>query len=227
MLAAALACAPAAVAHGDPTAHYLETDSFLTSYAAPVTLDVELRLRGLLDATERNGYPIRVALIANLGDTGGDPAPFDKPHRYAAQIAAEIESMSPLRGPVLIVGPQRIAIAGNQLRNGSLRQIRAADERTLLRGVPLAGEESGDALAFSAMRAVRQLARAAGKPLPSSVPPARHNPYAILGRPAPEDGVDPWLVAAVLGGTLLLLGAVLVAVQRRASRTAASPPAVG
>ena len=37
------ACPAGALAHGDPTAHYLETDSLLTTYAAPPASLVQQR----------------------------------------------------------------------------------------------------------------------------------------------------------------------------------------
>ena len=76
-----------ALAHGDPTAHYLETDSLLTSYAAPPDLAVELQLRGVLDAAAARGYPIKVVLFANENDTGGEPEPLEDTQGYATTVS--------------------------------------------------------------------------------------------------------------------------------------------
>jgi hypothetical protein len=127
---------------------------------------------------------------------------------------------------VLIVLPETIAIAGKHRRNGKIVPLRATDGRTLLRGVRVAGKEDGNALARSAMAAIRELARAGGRPLPAYVAPAKNNPLGLLG-PRVEQGTSPWLVGGITGATLLLLGAVLVAVQRRASRTPGRAPARG
>src|SRR5262245_4096258 len=81
-----------AVAHGDPTAHYLETDSLLTSYAAPPELAVELRLRGVLDAAAARGYPIKVVLFADENDTGGEPGPLEDTQTYVATISGELDA---------------------------------------------------------------------------------------------------------------------------------------
>jgi hypothetical protein len=78
-LASVLAAPASTLAHGDPTAHYLETDSLLTSYAAPPDVSVELQLRGVLDAAAARGYPIKVALFASENVTGGEPEPFAEP----------------------------------------------------------------------------------------------------------------------------------------------------
>ena len=88
-----------ALAHGDPTAHYLETDSLLTSYAAPPDLAVELQLRGVLDAAAARGYPIKVVLFADEGDTGGEPGPLEDTQTYATTVSDELEAIGSLRAP--------------------------------------------------------------------------------------------------------------------------------
>src|SRR3954451_8144592 len=102
LVAAALAFPVGALAHGDPTAHYLETDSLLTTYAAPPDVGVELELRGVLDAAAARGYPIKVALIASDQDTGGDPAPLEDVQGYAGLVGEQLGSVKPLRAPVVI-----------------------------------------------------------------------------------------------------------------------------
>src|SRR4051794_37940644 len=100
---AGLACPAGALAHGDPTAHYLETDSLLTTYAAPPDVAVELQLRGVLDAAAARGYPIKVALIASDEDTGGDPTPLEDVQGYARLVGEQLSSVKALKAPVLIV----------------------------------------------------------------------------------------------------------------------------
>src|SRR3954468_2951546 len=96
-VAAALAFPVGALAHGDPTAHYLETDALLTTYSAPPDVGVELQLRGVLDAAAARGYPIKVALIASDQDTGGDPAPLEDVQGYAGLVSEQLGSVKPLR----------------------------------------------------------------------------------------------------------------------------------
>src|SRR5689334_6946680 len=111
-LAGLLAAPACALAHGDPTAHYLESDSLLTSYSAPPDVPVELQLRGVLDAAAARGYPIKVALYANENDTGGELEPFEDPQTYVQTIAQQLGEVRPLRAPVLIVTPHRYGIGG-------------------------------------------------------------------------------------------------------------------
>jgi hypothetical protein len=220
-VALAALTAPAAVlAHGDPTAHYLETDALLTSYAAPPDLEVELKLRGVLEAAAARGYPIKVALFANDQDTGGEPEPLEDPQGYVTSISDELGGIEPLQAPVLIVTPHAFGVGGRQPQDGTLTPITRPLADELARDLPLAEKADGNALARSAMGAVRQLAADGGHPLPKRIPPAEHNPAGILGAAQPDEDPlsEPWLIAAVLGGTALLLGGLLIVVQRRMRR---------
>ncbi len=215
-----LFCPAGALAHGDPTSHYLETDSLLTSYAAPPDLAVELRLRGVLDAAAARGYPIKVVLFASEEDTGGEPEPLEDTQTYVTTVIDDLEAISPLQAPVLIVTPRGFGLGGKQPSGGTLRPITPALAAELARGIPIATRADGNALARTAMVATRRLAADGGHPLPKRIPPAEQNLTGILGTaPARDrDGLGaPWLIAALLGGTAAL-GALLVAVHRRAGR---------
>jgi hypothetical protein len=190
----------------------------LTSYAAPPALAVELRLRGVLDAAAARGYPIKVVLFANEEDTGGEPEPLEDTQTYVTTVSGELDAISPLRAPVLIVTPHRFGLGGKQPRGGTVSPITRPLAAELARGLPLAKKADGNALARTAMVAIRRLAAAGGHPLPKRIPPAEQNLNGILGTAAsrdPETPGGPWLIVAVLGGTALLLGALLVAVHRR------------
>jgi hypothetical protein len=206
LLAVALVIPVSASAHGDPTAHYLETDSLLTSYAAPPDIAVELQLRGVLDAAAARGYPIKVVLFANEGDTGGELEPLEDTQAYATAVSAQLAAVRPLRAPVLIVTPDRFGVSGGQPPAPEL-----ADS------IPLAKQASGNALARASILAVRRLAASAGHPLPDRIPPAKNNLTGILGGAAAENQNalgGPWLIAAVALATIAL-GALLVTLHRR------------
>jgi hypothetical protein len=208
-----------ALAHGDPTSHYLETDSLLTSYAAPPDVAVELRLRGVLDAAAARGYPIKVVLFANEADTGDAPEPLEDPQTYVGTVSNDLEAIDPLRAPVLIVTPHRLGIGGKQPQGGTPAPITPRLAAELARGIPIAKKADGNALARTAMVAVRRLAAAGGNPLPKRIPPAEQNLSGILGTAPSREGdtLGSWLIAVLVGGTALL-GALLVAVHRRAGR---------
>ena len=189
-------------------------------------------MRGVLDAAAARGYPIKVVLFANENDTGGEPEPLENTQGYVTSVSDELEAIKPLRAPVLVVTPHAYGIGGKQPR-GEARtptQITPPLATQLTRNLPLAEKAEGNALARTAMVAVRRLAAAGGHPLPERIPPAEHNPEGILGAASQRDEDllrEPWFIAVVLGGTALLLGALLVGIQRRGRRepdTAAPMP---
>ena len=128
-----IAAAGSAWAHGDPASHYLETDALYPSFARQPSVEVQLQLLGLLQATERRGYPIKVALVAGAEDLVDDLALMRTPQRYAGTVASTLSGE--LEAPVLVVTPFGIGVAGNGLRHGVLRPITAAG-RAQARGWP-------------------------------------------------------------------------------------------
>jgi hypothetical protein len=174
-------------------------------------------LRGVLDAAAERGYPIKVVLFASEEDTGGEPEPLEDTQTYVTTVSDELEAFDALRAPVLIVTPHAFGLGGKQPRGGTLRPITRPLAAELARGLPLAKEADGNALARSAMVATRRLASAGGHPLPNRIAPAEHNLKGILGTAGSRDPGSrggPWLIAAVVVGTTFLLGALLVVVQR-------------
>ena len=192
----ALAGATGALAHGDPSSHYLETQDFLSSYASPPAAELELELLGLVEATRENGYPVKVTLIASADDSGGDPGPVGDPQAYA------LDSL----GPVIVVTPNGLGVSGRHSVGGQTVRVTSQDVDALVGGIDLP-VATGDDLAQTAMLAVRQVADAGGHTLPAYVPPADNPP------------VPAWVVAtkasAASGGSrvwpLVGLGVLLVA----------------
>jgi hypothetical protein len=172
----------------------------------------------VLDAAAARGYPIKVVLFANEHDTGGELEPLEDTQTYVTTVSDDLEAVSPLRAPVLIVTPHRNGLGGRQPRGGAPTPITPALAAELARGLPLAKQAEGDALARTAMVAIRRLAAAGGHPLPERIPPAENNLRGILGAAGAGDSDTaggPWLIAAVVGASVLLLGAMLVVVRRR------------
>jgi hypothetical protein len=174
----------------------------------------------VLDAAAARGYPIKVVLMASEEDTGGEPEPLEDTQTYVTTVSDELEALGELRAPVLIVTPHGFGLGGTQPRSGTLRPITPPLAGELARGLPLAKKADGNALARTAIVATRRLAADGGHPLPKRIAPAEQNLNGILGTAAsrePDSQGGPWLIAAVVG-TTLLLGALLVVVHRRAPR---------
>ena len=81
------------------------------------------------------------------------------------------------------------------------------DGRSLLRGIAVPPLE-GDALARTAMLAVRQVAAAGGRPLPDHVPPAKALAAPPRAASASSEGVDTWVWSLVLASIPLLAWAL-------------------
>ena len=120
---AALATAAAAHAHADPTIHYLETQNLVASVGLPATQSLELQLLGLVQAIDRRGYPIKVSVIANETDTGGESEPLADPQEYAELVVRELELFFEVEAPVLIVTPNGFGVAGKHVRAGRLAAL--------------------------------------------------------------------------------------------------------
>jgi hypothetical protein len=177
-----------------------------------------------LQATERRGYPIKVALVAGVEDLVDDPGLMRTPQRLANTVAATVERE--LEAPVLVVTPFGLGVAGNGIRNGVRRPVTAADARRLVRGLQVPPDPQGDELARVAMTGVRRIARAGGHRLPARVPsaePATRSAPAgpaetVAGGRAESGGSSfAWVVPA-----LLVPLALLVSFMRSRRTTAAS-----
>jgi hypothetical protein len=201
---ASLGAAAPAWGHGDPSGHYLETDPLYPSFADRPSQALELQLLGLLQAVRRDGYPVKVALVGGKDDVADTPAMLRHPQRYADFLVSELEAARPVTAPLLVITPHGVGVAGRAMRGEVYGPVTPAAVPTLLG--PLAGRRpgDGDALAQTAIAAVRRIARVGGHALPADVPPAR-----ILA-PGPSragggGGSTPgWLPLAVFAAVFLL-----------------------
>jgi hypothetical protein len=196
--AIALAVPAGALAHGDPSSHYLEVDQLYPGFANRPSPPVELELMGLLEAAKQSGYPIKVSIVGSRDDLTEDTGMYETPQRYAEHVVSLLGRRN-VEAPVLVVTPNGLGLAGAQEREGRQLPITRADAATLVRGVAVSRTATGDGLAHAAMRAVRRLARAGGHPLPAFVPPAK----AIAAGPARGGGGIGWLPFVLFAGVFL------------------------
>ena len=227
-IVAALVAAPVAPGHGDASSHYLETDPLYPSFANRPSQALELRLLGLLQASARAGYPIKVAIVAGPEDLVDNLGMLKLPQPYAESVVRKIERR--LEAPVLIVTPYGLGASGMASVDGRLRPLTTGDAQKLVRGIVVPLRADGDQLARTAETAVRRVARAGGHRLPADVPPAKlYVPAAVASATPdaqPTSTADP-------GGTpalLLALPAILVALGGGAAyhhRRTRTPPTAG
>ena len=161
----------AALAHGDPASHYLESDVLYPAFGDRPTAQTELRLLGLLHAAEIAGYPLGVALVATEADLTDDASMLQRPQDYAEYVVAQL-GLSRAR-PVLVITPAGYGLAGAAAAaDGRAHLVTRPEAARLIGSLPPVGA-GGEGLAESALGAVRLLAAESGHPLPAVVAPAR------------------------------------------------------
>jgi hypothetical protein len=201
-VAASLGAAAPAWGHGDPSGHYLETDPLYPSFADRPSQALELQLLGLLEAARRDGYAIKVALVGGADDVVDTPGMLRRPQRYAEQLVTDLEAVRPVTAPLLVVSPHGAGVAGRAMRGDVYGPVTTAGVPGLLGSLTTRTPDGGDALAQTAIAAVRRVARVGGHALPAHVAPAE----AIAPGPATPDGGSPpgWLPFAIFAAVFLL-----------------------
>ena len=197
----ALLCVPAiALAHGDPSVHYLESSDFYPGSVSQ-SEQTQLQLLGLLDASKRAGYPIKVSIVGGDIDVPDMPEMVKRPQRYAEYVTDALKSSRvELNGPVLIVTPHGYGVAGP----GATR-LKSAD-------IP------ADGLDAAAITAVRELARAGGHPLPAHVAPLKVPvlaPKPVTGDGYDLSGLTPFAVFFAIFGSAVLYLQIRTRLARR------------
>lgn len=150
-LLAALALPTTALADGDPASDVLIGQNVYAPYTQRVSKNLFKALDDLTKAAAKQGYPIKVALIATPVDLGVVPNLFGRPQDYANYLGPEIQFNK--TQPVLVVMP-----AGT----GSYKAGPSAP--TAIKGLVPKGRTSDD-LARTAIQGVANLSKAAGHPL--------------------------------------------------------------
>ena len=200
MLALTVALAAAwtpstARADGDPASDVLVSQSVFLPADAGASAKEQAQLGGLLEEAQRDGFQIRVALIASASDLGSITPLWRQPQTYAQFLGEELSLV--YRGTVLIVMPNGFGLyhAGSP----------TAAERAALAGVRAPGSTGG--LVSGALAAVQRLAAASGHSLTLAGAPAPAAPAATSNSRATVS----WLVFAIGG---VLIGAAWIASLR-------------
>jgi hypothetical protein len=187
----------AALADGDPASDVLASQPLFLPSDAGIPAAQQAQLSALLDAAQRSGYPIRVALIASKTDLGSVTGLWRSPRNYAKFLGQELSLVN--QRPLLVVMPNGFGLSGPA-------QTVAGGE-SALHGVPISG--GGGGLASAAMTAVQRLAAAAGHRL---VTPQASAPASSSS----SRSVIPWIVLA--GGAAMILAAWTASLRARPLR---------
>jgi hypothetical protein len=171
-------------ADGDPASDVLATQPLFLPQDAGLPLSQEGQLSGLLQAAQRNGYELRVAVVAAKGDLGSITELWSQPQTYAQFLDQELSLV--YRGPLLVVMPDGFGMSGPG----------AAAARSAIAGVRIP-PGGGAGLGTAVLTAVQRLAAASGHPVPVPAPPAT----AAGARSSDPTSV----IVFVLGGVLIAL----------------------
>jgi hypothetical protein len=147
----ALAVPAAALADGDPASDYLYTGSLFLPFDGSIPSASAGQLRTLIADAKKQGYEIRVAVIAKPDDLGAVTSLWAKPKDYARFLGTELGIV--YKGPVLIVMPNGI---GFYHANHN-----TTPDYTALKTIH---SGSGNQLASAATASIATLARQAGHP---------------------------------------------------------------
>ena len=218
-LAAALAAAGVASAHGDPSTHTLESDNLYPAVASRPSQSLELQLIGLLRASAARGYPVKIALVANADDLE-DATMLARPQAYADYLQRELGGSTVLRAPLLVIMPTGFGVSGRELQRGSLQRVPPAARWGPLQELHVPRAADGDALAGTASTAVRRIAAAAGRPLPAHVAPASY----VATIPARDGGLGIWLPIILAVSSFALAWLAYELWRNRRGATAAKTP---
>lgn len=168
---AACALAGTARADGDPASDYLLASNVFLPFDAKFPAKQQAELVGLVDAANKAGFKIRVALIWSSYDMGSVTVLWQKPKTYARFLGEELSFLYKQR--VLIVMPNGFGF--------SWKKHPSTAEYVILQKIPIAPGAAG--LVDAAQIAVQRLAAANGvhvKPPAHVASPARRNSHDRL-----------------------------------------------
>jgi hypothetical protein len=182
-------------ADGDPASDYLLVQKVFFPIDVKFPPAQQAKLSGLVEAANRAGFKIRVALIASRYDMGSVTSLYGKPRMYARFLSTEIAFVYKER--LLVVMPDGFGF--NRPHHPS------AQAYGVLRTIPIRAGNTG--LLGAAQTAVQRLASAAGVKVsaPADV--------ATSGRSRSHSGLV--ILAATLAALLLAAATVVVLRRRR------------
>ena len=181
--AVALLAAPAALADGDPASDFLlSQQSFLSPYDGHVKRSEADRLNSMLESARKQGFPLKVAVIATRYDLGAVPILFGKPQTYAKFLAEEDYFI--WKNELLVVMPNGYGIY-------RAKGTPPADKVAIAK-LPEVSTTDGTQLVQAAQQAVAALAKRRGITLSTSG--------------APSGGTSVWVERGEIAAGVVVLG---------------------
>jgi hypothetical protein len=196
---AALAAPAAARADGDPASDILYPYSVFFPFDVSFGKRQQSELRTTVDAAQKRGYMIKVAIITKPTDLGAIPGLFRKPQQYASFLGREL-APALYTGRLLIVMPNGFGIWWYKHR--------VDKEQAVLSKLTVGQNPTPTQMVVAATAAVRKLAAAAGYTLPVASTSGSSGTGALIG-----------IIAGATAGLVLLCAGAWLWLRRR-QRTA-------
>ena len=210
------AVSPVARADGDPGSDVLVYQDLFAGSDAGLSVQQQVQLGDLLKTAARDGFPVRVAIIASPFDLGSVTELWHQPREYARFLGIELSLAYKQR--LLVVMPNGFGF--NWPGHSAAPGYRA------LGGIPIG---SGGAGLFNAAEAaVGKLALAGGVKLPSVAPSAGASAApssggaSAAGQPAQKSGVDD--MVGIVALALVVIAVVALSVRALVRRRGWSRP---
>jgi hypothetical protein len=188
--AAACTITGTARANGDPASDFLPLTNVFLSLKQPKQYSSGRDLLALTADAKKKGLPIKVAVIAQPPDLGLIQSLWQKPQAYATFLGKELLAFARYRGTLIVTMPNGFGINGPGAT--------AAGKRALA-SLSKPNTTDLDKLGETTVTGVVEVARANGKKL--SAPKSSSGTSTLL------------IVLAVIGGAVLITGAVFFALR--------------
>ncbi len=187
------AAAPTALADGDPASDYLLSGpTFLSPYDGHIPTADQARLEAMLASAKKQGFPLKVAVIATRYDLGSVPILFKKPQLYAKFLSQE--DFYYWKSELLVVMPNGYGLYKAAKLPGG--------DKVLIAKLPAKIGSSGPALMAAAEKAVTALAARRGLTLATSSSSSSGGSSAWTERAEIAGGA---LVLCLIGGGIWLV----------------------
>jgi len=198
----------AARADGDPASDVLVDQSVFLPWDADVPAARLTQVQEALATAAREGYPVRVAIVASSSDLGSITALWRRPQTYAEFLGRELSLV--YGGRVLVVMPSGFGLS-------QPGRPPAAREMAAIASPPA----PGSSLVADALAAVVRLAAASGHVV--TVPAAAGDTQPAAGAVGPA----PVAVLVVVGGVVLIAFAWTFSLRARPLDAGDRPAAPG
>jgi hypothetical protein len=149
-----------ALGDGDPASDVLLQQDVFLPYQPQVCKQVKTALDTATRRSSAVGYPVKVAVIGSITDLGSVPQFFGRPSAYADFLGRELGSFSvhlqkKVAGvPLLVAMPQGLALVHAD-----------ASANDVVKKIKVSSDADPNALARAAVKAVPEIATAAGHPV--------------------------------------------------------------